>query len=390
MPALFSNNASATLASSITTTNTAITVSTGMGAVFPTLVAGNFFYATLTNSSNTLEIVRVTGRASDVLTVVRAQDGTNASAYDAGDKIELRITAAVLTNFAQLDGTQTITGNKTFSGTTTFSGTATVSGALNAAAGSLVIPTATVPAQTAEGSLVWDSNDDLLTIGTGAARKTFVDLDTTQTITNKTFSNSVVQLGSNELTTTTYTFKESGGKLLFIARPVFTASIASNVMTVTAATVGKVNYGAVLSGTGVTSNTTVGVQLTSTETAIATPVYASGGAIGASSFTVSDGTGVAAGQLVAGVGVPAGTYVSPIYIGGEDILLADRTGAPVVLTAQAVGTYSFAVASARGTYTISPAQTVSSTDVTGTQSIASLSYSGIFTTINSVVGHGDL
>ena len=115
MPVLFSNNASATLASSISTAATSITVSTGMGALFPALTAGNYFYATLTDSSNNLEIVKVTARTSDVLTVARGQDGTVARAYAAADKIELRITAAVMNNIVQLDGDQTVVGIKTFS-----------------------------------------------------------------------------------------------------------------------------------------------------------------------------------------------------------------------------------------------------------------------------------
>lgn len=50
----------------------------------------------------------------------------------------------------------------------------------------LLLPLATSPAQTAEGSLVWDSDSDLLTVGDGAARKTMVDLAGTQTLINKT------------------------------------------------------------------------------------------------------------------------------------------------------------------------------------------------------------
>jgi hypothetical protein len=60
-------------------------------------------------------------------------------------------------------------------------------GTLAAAAGEIILPTAAVPAQTAEGSVVWDSNDDLLTVGDGAARKTMVDTAGTQILTNKTF-----------------------------------------------------------------------------------------------------------------------------------------------------------------------------------------------------------
>ena len=74
---------------------------------------------------------------------------------------------------ALLAGTQTFTGDKAFTG-------------------ALVVPTATSPAQTAEGSLVWDSNDDLLTVGDGASRKTMVDAGSTQAITGtKTFTSSV-------------------------------------------------------------------------------------------------------------------------------------------------------------------------------------------------------
>ena len=92
--------------------------------MFPGVTAGTYFYATLTDSSNNLEIVKVTARTSDIFTVVRAQEGTTARAYAAADKIELRITAASLANMVQLDGAQTITGDKTFSGAVAL-GTAT-------------------------------------------------------------------------------------------------------------------------------------------------------------------------------------------------------------------------------------------------------------------------
>lgn len=43
----------------------------------------------------------------------------------------------------------------------------------------LIIPTATSPAQTTEGSAVWDSDDDVLTVGDGASRKTLENRVTT-------------------------------------------------------------------------------------------------------------------------------------------------------------------------------------------------------------------
>lgn len=88
------NNANATLAASINSSATSITVTSGQGARFPTLSAGDYFYATLIDVSNNLEIVKVTARSTDVLTIVRAQESTTARAYSTGDRIELRLTAA--------------------------------------------------------------------------------------------------------------------------------------------------------------------------------------------------------------------------------------------------------------------------------------------------------
>lgn len=51
----------------------------------------------------------------------------------------------------------------------------------------LILPGATSPAQTAEGSVVWDTDSNLLTVGDGASRKTMVDATSTQSLTNKTF-----------------------------------------------------------------------------------------------------------------------------------------------------------------------------------------------------------
>lgn len=101
MTVKFSNNASGTLASSITTASTTITLTTGQGSLFPSLGSGEYFYATLVDSSNNLEIVKVTARATDVLTIVRAQDSTSARAFIGGDRLELRPTAAALSAILQ-------------------------------------------------------------------------------------------------------------------------------------------------------------------------------------------------------------------------------------------------------------------------------------------------
>jgi hypothetical protein len=87
------NNAFGTLASGINSSATSITLSSGQGARFPSLSAGDYFYATLIDTSNNLEIVKCTARSTDVLTVVRAQESTTARSYSTGDRIEIRLTA---------------------------------------------------------------------------------------------------------------------------------------------------------------------------------------------------------------------------------------------------------------------------------------------------------
>ena len=104
MSVKFANNAHSTLASSISTSATSITVASGHGARFPSLTGSEFFFATLIDTSNNLEIVKVTARSTDVLTVTRAQESTSARAFSSGDRIELRVTAAGLSELATVDG----------------------------------------------------------------------------------------------------------------------------------------------------------------------------------------------------------------------------------------------------------------------------------------------
>ena len=91
-----SNNAVSRPASGITNSDTSISLTPGSGALFPALSVGDWFPATLVKADGSLEIVRVTARSTDVLTVTRAQDGTTAKAFSAGDLIELRLTAGSL------------------------------------------------------------------------------------------------------------------------------------------------------------------------------------------------------------------------------------------------------------------------------------------------------
>lgn len=105
MPAqLFANNAASLLASSLTSIATSLSVTAGHGARFPTITGSDYFLATLCQMSGVdeanFEIVKVTARATDTFTIVRAQEGTTALAYNAGDKVELRLTKGTMEKLA--------------------------------------------------------------------------------------------------------------------------------------------------------------------------------------------------------------------------------------------------------------------------------------------------
>jgi len=102
MAILFTNNATTNLASSITSGATSLTVLTGTGSLFPNPTAPDYFIITLIGiSGSPIEIVKCTARSGDTLTIVRAQEGTTASAFTGGDQVQLRITAGVMNSAAQ-------------------------------------------------------------------------------------------------------------------------------------------------------------------------------------------------------------------------------------------------------------------------------------------------
>lgn len=102
MAQLFANNAASTLAAGITNFATGMTVAAGDGAKFPAITGADYFLVTLFQYSGANEInheiVKVTARTTDALTITRAQEGTSARAFNAGDKVELRLTSGSLAN----------------------------------------------------------------------------------------------------------------------------------------------------------------------------------------------------------------------------------------------------------------------------------------------------
>lgn len=101
------NNSFGTISAGISSSDTTVTLDSGQGARFPTLGAGDFFFGTLVDTSNNIEIIKVTARSTDSMTVTRAQDNTTARAFAIGDRFELRPTAALFETIrdeASVDG----------------------------------------------------------------------------------------------------------------------------------------------------------------------------------------------------------------------------------------------------------------------------------------------
>ena len=92
-----SNGAVGKLVSGVTNSDTTLVLTPGDGAKFPVLTAGQWFPATIVKETGEFEIVKVTARAIDTLTVARAQEATIAQPFLAGDRVELRFTAGAFT-----------------------------------------------------------------------------------------------------------------------------------------------------------------------------------------------------------------------------------------------------------------------------------------------------
>ena len=111
----FSNNAATTLGSAISSTATTITVAAGTGAIFPTLSTGQYFTATMFTAGSSTEIpneiVYVTARSGDTMTVLRGQEGTTAQVWNVGDNFANFPTAGFLSGLAGSNDIQSQTGN---------------------------------------------------------------------------------------------------------------------------------------------------------------------------------------------------------------------------------------------------------------------------------------
>lgn len=113
---------------SIDDNDTVIQVGSGLGALFPSPGASEYFLVTLEDASGNIEICRCTSRSSDLLTVTRAQESTTAQAWTASAaRVELRTTRGTFERFLQLDS-GVVASNIQFTGTIQLPSSTTING----------------------------------------------------------------------------------------------------------------------------------------------------------------------------------------------------------------------------------------------------------------------
>jgi hypothetical protein len=106
---LFANNAESSIAAPINAAATTVQLAAGDGLKFPNPLPGQqFFKLTFVDALTGLvnEIVNVTARNGDVLTIVRAQENTLARPWLAGDAAKNMTTAQTQDNFIQVEQAQ--------------------------------------------------------------------------------------------------------------------------------------------------------------------------------------------------------------------------------------------------------------------------------------------
>jgi hypothetical protein len=178
MAVKYSNNAFSTLSGAIT--NSATSISVASATTFPTLSGSDHMYLSIIGAAYT-EIVKVTGVSGTTLTVVRGQDGTTGTAAASADRVELRITTAMLQDaFAESNNdvfkTIAVSGQSDIvadasTDTLTIVGSGGTSVTTNAGTDTLTISSTTVPdnifktiAVSGQSDIVADATTDTLTL----------------------------------------------------------------------------------------------------------------------------------------------------------------------------------------------------------------------------------
>lgn len=115
---LNSNNAASTTIGAIDTVATQVTLAPGTGTRFPSLNNGDYFVGTLSDAltHQINEIVKVTAIIGDVITIIRAQEGSSALAWPSGSIFENLWTSGQAQALAQMSRANSWGAAQYFSG----------------------------------------------------------------------------------------------------------------------------------------------------------------------------------------------------------------------------------------------------------------------------------
>jgi hypothetical protein len=170
MAQLFSNNAFGTIGQNLLASSTELTLVSSQGARFPAPTAGDHFMATIIGESLagielSWEIVRVTARSNDTLTLVRGQEGTTAATWPFGTRVELRLTSGGLARFPQFTDAGLLG-----------LGTGTPTALLDVNSDTLRLRTARTPASGSapgnQGDICWDAGHVYVCVATNTWKRT--------------------------------------------------------------------------------------------------------------------------------------------------------------------------------------------------------------------------
>lgn len=171
MAEIYSNGASALIVANVSPTDTVIQVENGLGGAFPNPSVGETSRLVIERQDGLFEVVLLTSKTADLLTVTRAQEGTTALSYTAQQaRIEPRVTKGMLENFVQksggtLTGTLNLGGNSLTNATissSTFTGGRTIGASIRASddgtANQIVVPSGG-GTPTVGGQGIWHSGN---------------------------------------------------------------------------------------------------------------------------------------------------------------------------------------------------------------------------------------
>jgi hypothetical protein len=100
MQAIYNNFASGTLLNDILAGDFTLTLDTGEGQFFPSPIPGaEYCVLVIEDIGGLKEVIHLTERVGDVMTITRGEESTTPRGYLAGSRVELRATAGFFNEF---------------------------------------------------------------------------------------------------------------------------------------------------------------------------------------------------------------------------------------------------------------------------------------------------